>query len=876
MEEVPERGGAHMPVDSGTSPGMDAAARAELRRARQAVFGLEGPGHRPPAAFADRRQPAVGHPEPFVPAPNTPPLSVDPHDVVAARRDHPGALILGPESVPLPAAPALVCDGSDRIVRVNPALLHLAGRARGEGGAGLFGMRLPQLVVGPDPDARLVRPDGGLVRVRVLRWDVPGRELRAVVLVELGPPGADDAWGRRWVGELERMAEAGTWIFELATSALRRSPALEELYAALGGVPGADRAGPESEQVAQLCAALRAGAAPRHRVEVELAGGHRLDCRAEVEYAADGTPVRVVGIVRDLGARRAGQARSPHAAQRFAELLAILPTGMATIDPGGRILDVNPAMCRLLGAHLDVLRGRPIAAVAVDPTDARPVGALPGWLRLIRAGARHGYTVESVPLRRADGSLVWCELAVSVAAGDDGAWFWLLACTDLTEKRRLAEEQRRAARFDPVTALPLLPALARELGPLLEGPGRDSVAVVCAGVDDLDRVRTTLGHAAADEALATLAERLRTELPPGCSLARPSGDAFVVACADHGVVGLLADLGQVVVGTLGGGVITAGRPVRLAVSAGVAAAPPGRTTAAELLRHAEVARVEARRRGAGVVVATAELVRAAGTDTVLEADLRTALAGTPEATGLAVHFQPVVGPDGVVRGAEALLRWTHPEHGPVPPTDVVQLAARCGLLRELDLHVLRVATREAARWSAHDGHVASVAVNLSGLLPADPGFVAAVTDAVTAGGLAWNRLVLELVESSLVELPPHARAAMDELAARGVRFAVDDFGTGWSGLARLRELPAQVVKLDRSFVSGVAADPADRAIARTVLELAAVLGCEVVAEGVETPEQYRALRELGVELMQGWLFAKALPPAHLRALLVGDRLPVPS
>ncbi|MDN5932987.1 MAG: hypothetical protein L0I24_18300, partial [Pseudonocardia sp.] len=169
-------------------------------------------------------------------------------------------LVGGPEIVSLPAAPALVCDRGDRIVRVNAALLRLAGRPAGHGEtdnaaeaeAGLFGMRLPQLVVGPDTDARLVRPDGSLARVRVVRWELPGRELRAVVLVELGEReggGEQDRIDRRWVAELERLAGVGTWSYELSTASLRRSESLLELYRAVGiDVDGVD--GPvEGDQV---------------------------------------------------------------------------------------------------------------------------------------------------------------------------------------------------------------------------------------------------------------------------------------------------------------------------------------------------------------------------------------------------------------------------------------------------------------------------------------------------------------------------------------------------------------------------------------------------------------------------------------------------
>lgn len=877
-----ERTGAH-PAERA----MDPVARAELRRARHAVFGPDAPGPEM-AALADRVVHAVGTREPFVPAPNGPARSAvlpaarhplpAPHEVVApARRDTAAPVSSGPESVPLPSAPALVCDGSDRIVRVNPALLSLAGRAA-EGAAGLFGMRLPQLVVGPDTDARLVRPDGGLVRVRVLRWDVPGRELRAVVLVELGPSVDDErAAERRRVDELERLAHAGTWTYELATGALRRSAALEELYRSVGVTDArAARASVEGDQVARLCAALRAGSPHRdHSVDIELPGGHRLACRAEVEYAPDGTPVRVVGVVRDVGAERAAEARAKRSGKRFDDLVAVLPGGVAIVDPGGRIVDANPALEALLATPVEQLRGRPVAAVAVDPSGERPAGAFPEWLRLIRPGAKYGYRVESVPLRRGDGGTAWADLAVSVTTTDDGGWFWLVVCTDLAERRRAAEDLRRASRVDALTGLPTRASVVEALEDLMVGPRRGTVAVVCAGVDDFRRVNSSLGHAAGDSVLATLAARLRDELPEGCVAGRLSGDEFVVVCPDHGPAGGPADLARTVADVLSGGLIVGGRPVRLTATAGVAAWGIGRrTTAADLLRFAEVAMHDAKRSGARTAVATERMVGVAGAALDLETGLRAALTGTA-ATGLAVHFQPVVGPDGVVRSAEALLRWQHPERGTIPPTDFLPVARRCGLLRELDLWVLRLATREAARWPAHDGRLPSVAVNLAGLLPDDPAFVPAVTEIVESSGLAWDRLVLELVESSLVELSPQARAAMAELTARGVRFAVDDFGTGWSGLARLRELSAQIVKLDRAFVGGVAADPVDGAVARAVVELARAMGCAVVAEGVETAEQYAALRALGIEAFQGWLFAKALPAAELRALLVGDRLGTP-
>jgi EAL domain-containing protein (putative c-di-GMP-specific phosphodiesterase class I) len=229
-----------------------------------------------------------------------------------------------------------------------------------------------------------------------------------------------------------------------------------------------------------------------------------------------------------------------------------------------------------------------------------------------------------------------------------------------------------------------------------------------------------------------------------------------------------------------------------------------------------------------------------------------------------------------VLSAEALVRWPHPDRGLIPPADFLPVAQRSGLLRELDLWVLRTATQEAASWPEHQGRHPSVAVNLAGLLPGDADFIAAVTAAVEESGLGWNRLVLELVETSLLALPRAALAAMAELTERGVRFAVDDFGTGYSSLSRLKELPAQTVKVDRAFITGVAEDPADFAVARAVVDMARAMGRDTVAEGIETAEQFHVLRGIGVNAYQGWLFARSLPAAEIREVFAKGKLPTPA
>ncbi|MDT7705398.1 MAG: hypothetical protein QOG20_1005, partial [Pseudonocardiales bacterium] len=791
----------------------------------------------------------------------------------------------GPETIRLPAAPAAVCDRSDRIVRANSALAQLVGRD-GE----LAGMRLAQLVVGPDRDARLVRGDGHLVRIRVVRWELPGEELSAVVLVELGDGGGSlgRTADRDWTTELERIARVGTWSFELATGTLHRSDTLDELYAAVGLDPESAEAGPvEGEQVALLCEDLRSGRTgggqpTDNHVELRLPGDVLLSCRAEVEYAEDGAPVRLVGVVRDLtaqhrdeNAQRSAADRIRNSGQRFADLMALVPDGVALIDPAGRTADANAGLCALLDVPLEQLRGLPAGLLAADlPVDVAG-GERPEWLRVIPPGASYGYRVDVAPLRRGDGTTVWCELNVSVTSADDGSWFWLVVCTDVSERRRAAELLRSAGTVDELTRLPNRAASLELVDRLLAGPGRNRVAVVCGDLDDFQRVNSSLGHEAGDDLLVSLAARLQRELPVGCTAARLSGDEFVVICADHAEVGGPDQLARMVADLLRTTITVCDRPVQMTASVGLATpVPSGEVRAADLLRFAEVAMHDAKRRQCrgGIGVATDGVVSSATRALELEAELRAAIAGG----GLVLEYQPVVGPDGTVLSAEALVRWPHPERGVISPGDFLPVAQRSGLLRDLDLWVLRTAVHEAATWPEHRGRRPAVAVNLAGLLPGEADFLAAVTEIVESSGLPWDRLVLELVETSLVALPPHALAAMATLVDRGVRFAVDDFGTGYSSLARLKELPAQTVKVDRAFVTGVADDPADFAVARAVVDMAKAMGRSTVAEGVETAEQFNVLRGIGVEAFQGWLFARPLPPHALRATLEGGRLATPA
>ncbi|MCC8251503.1 putative bifunctional diguanylate cyclase/phosphodiesterase [Saccharothrix luteola] len=567
---------------------------------------------------------------------------------------------------------------------------------------------------------------------------------------------------------------------------------------------------------------------------------------------------------------RDAQARMNRSGRRFADLVSLTPVGVGLFDESERLVDANDALCDLLGIGLEQLRGA-TAAELTHPDDSRD------WLlsaaeAIGKSESLHTHEIPQRILVRRDGALVYCELRIALSVQDDGRRFWLVVFQDITERRRTAQALRHQATYDELTGLPNRALVKEMLGGLLESPERSKVAVLFCDIDNFKRVNDSLGHDAGDELLVALARRLEGGLPEGCTAARLSGDEYVIICENIDRAGGVDALATRVAGLLRTAVPVHGQLVRVSASIGVAVPNGSRATGNDLLRFADAAMFEAKRSGAGrVSLASAALIESADRQVHLEGQLREAL----QHDGLTLHFQPVVGVDGVVQTAEALVRWPHPDRGLLPRDVFLPVAEQGDLLRELDRWVLRTALKEASTWPEPGGRPVSVAVNLAGLVPGDPEFVDIVANAIAEAGIPWDRVVLELVETALLHLPSRVRRSMDELVGRGIRFAVDDFATGYSSLARLKDLPAQIIKVDRRFVSGLGTDTSDFAVTKAVVDIARAMGRTCVAEDVETATQFQVLRGLGVDAYQGWLFSRPLPPAEFRALLALGKLAVP-
>jgi diguanylate cyclase (GGDEF)-like protein len=396
---------------------------------------------------------------------------------------------------------------------------------------------------------------------------------------------------------------------------------------------------------------------------------------------------------------------------------------------------------------------------------------------------------------------------------------------------------------------------------------------------DLDRfkmVNDTLGHGAGDILLVEVAERLRGCLRVSDTAARFGGDEFVVLL--HGTNAVDAEVvADRIIEAVRKPFTVNGMEVFVDASIGIAASASGSVGADDLLRDADVAMYRAKRNGRGRFATYEPEMHAVLLERLqLEAELRNAV----ERGEMVVHYQPIVSlAGGHVRGIEALLRWNHPRHGLMPAEDFVGVAEECGAILQIGSFALHEACRQAARWQAGraDDDLLSVTVNISALQLEQPELREEVIDALAESGLRPECLVIDITEALILRDEPWVVARLDELKELGLRLAIDDFGAGYSSLAALRQLPVDIVKIDRSFIEAIGTSSEAAPFARKIVELAHTLDLIVIAEGVQTAEQYDELRRARCELGQGFYFAEPsespeLPTARL-ALRGAGRVP---
>jgi len=537
-------------------------------------------------------------------------------------------------------------------------------------------------------------------------------------------------------------------------------------------------------------------------------------------------------------------------------------------DAQRRVVKASPRFAYAVGLDPVTVNGMPFLQVLAGPT--WEAGSFSPALHSLaeRLKARDSFRDLAIPVT-VNGEDRWWEIAASPRHDERGTFLGFRGVgSDITERRASAEKINRMARFDPLTGLPnrvcVNEALARALAEAEKWGSRCAFMMI-----DLDRfkaVNDTLGHPIGDRLLGRVAERLGQLITENALIGRLGGDEFAVVINDASDTERLELLAKSIIGALSRPYDIDQHTLYIGASIGIAASPADGRTAETLVRSADLALYRAKDAGGGTFRSyEPQLHVDAEERRVLEMALRKAL----ELGQMHLAYQPVV-ESGSERltGFEALLRWTHPELGSIPPAKFVPLAEDTRLIGRIGEWVLRTACEEAARWPDD----IRVAVNVSPEQLHNPAFVTIVASALAQSGIRADRLELEVTEGVFLREGTRAVKTLERVLDLGVRLSLDDFGTGYSSLGYLGRTRFSSIKIDRSFVTAASRGAREAvAIIRAVVALATSLDMATTAEGVETETELAMVRDLGCTRIQGYYFGRPLPVTEARAIALRQR-----
>ena len=523
-------------------------------------------------------------------------------------------------------------------------------------------------------------------------------------------------------------------------------------------------------------------------------------------------------------------------------------------DPGGAFTYVSPSCRRLL--DLD-----PATLLGTHPVDLAHSSTRDALVQAIHDAGRRGSepTRFRHRLRHRNGSFRWFESVITPILAPEGDVRQLQSSSrDITEQRETEQSLIKQAFHDELTGLPNRALLLDRMTHALAVSERSNqpIGVLFIDLDGFRTINDTLGHAVGDTALTKVAERLTAIVRPGDTLARIGGDEFVMLCAGtDGARGATA-VARRILDAFAQPFVLEGREVGLGASIGIATSI-GSEDPHRIIENADTAMYEAKHEGRGRFAIHDETDQSLALERI---DTEEALRRAVRNGELRLHYQPELDLDsGRIVGFEALVRWQRPDGRLVPPGEFIPLAEETGIIVELGRWVIEEACRQAALWRVFrspDQEPVRIWVNLSARQLGDPDLVPFVERTVLAAGISTDEICLEITESALMDDAQAATEQLDELRRIGISLGIDDFGTGWSQFAYLQRLPLDVLKIDRSFVSGLASDHAAATIVAAIIDLAHALGLIVIAEGVESEDQLAVLRELDCDQALGFLFSE--------------------
>ena len=534
-------------------------------------------------------------------------------------------------------------------------------------------------------------------------------------------------------------------------------------------------------------------------------------------------------------------------------------------DAGQRIVYVNPAFEAITGYAAAEVLGRDPRLLHGEDREQQ------GLVGLRQATREQREATVLVRNYRKDGAMFWNELRVAPVRDESGGVTHFIGIgTDVSERIRYQEQIERNANYDSLTGLPNRNLLNDRLEQSIVQAGRAGapLAVLFLDLDHLKRINDSLGHGVGDQVIAAAGQRMAEALRTGDTVARLGGDEFVIVLPNLKRGDDARRVAQKALEAIGAPLRVGAHEFVLTASVGVALYPKDGADAETLLRSADAALFRAKDEGRACVrFFSPDMNERVVRFVAMERELRGAL----EQGRLDLHYQPIVRlPGGRPVGVEALLRWRRDDGSAVPPGEFIPVAEESGLILPIGRWVISAAARQAAALNRGARAPLYVSINLSARQFGDPGLLDAVQAAIREAGIAPSLIKFEITESTVMRDPENAAVLLGALKRAGVRLSVDDFGTGYSSLAYLKRFPIDQLKIDRSFVRGLPGSADDLALSRAIVDLAGALGVEVIAEGIETPEQADALAKLGCQYGQGYLFGRPCPPEQLALRPAGN------
>ncbi len=603
-----------------------------------------------------------------------------------------------------------------------------------------------------------------------------------------------------------------------------------------------------------------------HRVRADsptTTRGHWVWIRARgraIEHAADGTILRLAGTSLDIDRSRAAERENRIAS----EVLRSMNEAVAVLDRHFRFLSVNPAFTRMSGYPAAAVAGR--GAEILDSIQHEPTRG-----RVMRdVVEREGRWSGETWLRRDNGEEILCTVEAATVLGSEaqGERMYVLMATDITLHKRAEEELRYLASFDSLTNLPNRSLLAERLSRAIVRARREGsrVAVLFLDLDRFKDINDSLGHAAGDRILRAVATRLQQAVGHGQTVARLAGDEFTVVLEDlTGPEDAERVAREIIMAFEAPLEPDDGQEVSVSPSIGISLYPDHAQLPTELLKRADAAMYQAKAAGRRTYMRYDDSMES---EIRRRATLAGALHKALDRSELRVVYQPRKSLESSrITGAEALLRWTSPEHGEIAPADFIPLAEENGMILEIGEWVLREACLALQRWRQHGLSDLTVSVNMSVLQLLRGDFAEVVRRVLDDTCVPPSALELELTESVLMANAAQTAIKLQAFRELGVSLAIDDFGTGYSSLAYLKRLPITTIKIDQTFIADLGHDPEGASITTTVIAMAHGLGLMVVAEGVETEAQARFLAQHRCDEIQGYWVSPPLDAVACMALI---------